>query len=67
MFYLRIAQLKAHLKIAAAEEFVRLNLRIMTIVGPFLLAVVLPLHFFFNTKELLGAEIWNFPFPKTFV
>jgi hypothetical protein len=28
----------------------------MTIVGPFLLAVVLPLHFFFNTKELLGAE-----------
>lgn len=39
-------------------EFVRLNLRIMTIVGPFLLAVVLPLHFFFNTKESHNNLDW---------
>jgi len=32
-------------------EFVRLNLRIMTILGPFMLAVVLPLHFFFNKES----------------
>lgn len=48
-------------------EFVRLNLRIMTIVGPFLVAVVLPLHFFFNTKEshtldwLSCLDIGNLP------
>lgn len=34
-----------------AQEFVRLNLRIMTILGPFMLAVVLPLHFFFNKES----------------
>lgn len=48
-------------------EFVRLNLRIMTILGPFLLAVVLPVHFVASTEShnrldwLSRLDIGNLP------
>ena len=48
-------------------EFVRLNLRIMTILAPFLLAVVLPVHFVASTEshnrlDLLSClDIGNLP------
>ena len=52
---------------APGQEFVRLNLRIMSILGPFMLAVLLPLHFVasresHNTLDFLSRlDIGNLP------